>query len=59
MGYSDIQYDEEVLLNVEKICPSIPLMELNIEAIPVDYLNVRLRAGKVYSLGKGQYHLFS
>ena len=31
MGYSDIQYDEEVLLNVEKICPSIPLMELNIE----------------------------
>lgn len=38
--------DDEVLLSVEKICPSIPLMELNIEAIPDDYLNVQLRAEK-------------
>ena len=58
MGYSDIQYDEEVLLNVEKICPSIPLMELNIEAIPDDYLNVRLRAEKYTPWARGNIIYF-
>lgn len=58
MGYSDIQYDAEVLLSVEKICPSIPLMELNMEAIPDDYLNVQLRAEKYTPWARGNIIYF-
>lgn len=46
MGYSNVQYDENVLSCVEKICPVISAADLDISEITSDYTNLNMRKEK-------------